>query len=315
MFKEEQFSIFGLACYPLFSIMVFCAICGSANDASAQTTADHRLHSGKITKSFTEPIQKSVAASAEVGIIANAFVKEGDRVRKGDPLAEVNQAVLIESLAIAQARAESTARLDAAASQMGLIKSQLDAIESLVSGGHTNRFEVEQKHSEYQNAYAEHRAAQDELKLARLEVNRIKAQIADRVIVSPIDGFVTEIHKQLGENVSNTEPQYATVVRVDELKVRFYLDASTLKNARVGDIVSVQVGSQRSQATASVTFVSPVIDPDSGLGRLDVKLDNHELKFQSGIICFWEGNQEVPERAANLLGLELETGNKIRLKR
>ena len=267
----------------LQALLVAAATFGLTEDATAQ----HQLDSSRITKSFTEPIEKSVAASAEIGIIAASFVKEGDQVYVGDPLAEINQTVLQESLAIAVARAESTARLDVAASQVELLKSQLEAINSLVEGGHTNRFEVEQKNSEYLTAYSEFRAAKDEVKLAKLEVNRIKAQLADRTIKSPIDGFVTEIHKQLGENVSNNEPQYATVVRVDELKVRFYLDAATLKNTRVGDQVSVQIGNERSQAMATVIFVSPIIDPDSGLGRLEIKVPNHELEFQSGVVCYW----------------------------
>lgn len=273
--------------------------------------AQDRLHSGRISKSFTEPIQKSVAASAEIGVIAIAHVKEGDRVRTGDPLAQISLSDLKETLAIVQASAESTARLDAASSQVKLIKSQLQAIESLVSGGHTNRFEVEQKESEYQNAYAEQRAAEDELKLAQLEVDRIKAQVEERLIKSPIDGFVTKIHKQLGENISNSEPQYATVVRVNELKVRFYLDPSTLRDTQIGDIVSIEVGPERSRATASVTFISPVIDPDSGLGRLDVQLDNHDFKIQSGIVCFWGGARKAlrdlspPENAAQLPMIEL----------
>ena len=260
-------------------------------------TAQHQLDSSRITKSFTEPIEKSIAASAEIGIISASFVKEGDRVNVGDPLAEINQTVLQESLAIAVARSESTARLDVAASQTEMLKSQKEAVNSLVEGGHTNRFEVEQKESEYLTAYSEYRAAKDELKLAALEVNRIKAQIADRTIKSPINGFVTEIHKQLGENVSNNEPQYATVVRVDELKVRFYLDAGTLKHSRVGDQVSVQIGNERSQATATVIFVSPIIDPDSGLGRLEIKIPNHDFKFQSGVVCFWS-KQNTAENMA-----------------
>ena len=250
-----------------------------------QTQRGH--NSDRITKAFTEPIKKSIAASAEIGIIAVAHVKEGDRVRVGEPLAEINQMVLKESLAIAQARAESTARLDAATSQMELTKSQMEAIEALVPGGHTNKYEVDQKQSEYQVAFAEYRAAQDELMLAKLEVKRIEAQIADRTIVSPINGFVTEIHKQLGENVSNSEPQYATIVRVDELKVRFYLDAATLKRTTVGENVSILIGDERLKSDAVVTFISPIIDPDSGLGTLDVKIDNHDLQIQSGISCFW----------------------------
>ena len=269
-------------------------VCVSCLIVTDQVDAQQKLHSGRITKSFTEPIERSVAASAEIGIIAVAHVTEGDRVRVGDPLAEINQAVLKESLAIAEARAGSTARLDAATSQVELTKSQLVAVQELVAGGHTNKFEVDQKESEYQVAYAELRSAQDELMLAKLEVNRIKAQIQDRIIKSPIDGFVTEIHKQPGENVSNSEPQYATVVRVDELKVRFYLDAEALQDNRPGDRVSISVGQNRTRAEAVVTFVSPVIDPDSGLGRLDVKINNSGLEIQSGISCFWEGTKLAP---------------------
>ena len=106
------------------------ALCVTTLGLVENATAQHQLDSSRITKSFTEPIEKSVAASAEVGIIAASFVKEGDRVNVGDRLAEINQTVLQESLAIAVARAESTARLDVAASQVELLKSQLEAINS-----------------------------------------------------------------------------------------------------------------------------------------------------------------------------------------
>lgn len=269
--------------------------------ASVASLASAQMHEGRITRSFTEPIEKSVSASAESGIVAIAHVREGDRVRVGDPLASINHNVLIETLAIAVATSESTARYDAAKSQLELIESQLEAVNSLVSGGHTNKFEVEQKTAEHQQATAEMRAAQDELKLAALEVKRIRAQIQDRIVKSPINGFVTEIHKQPGENVSQNEPQYATIVRVDQLKVRFYLDATTLKNSKVGDVVSLGVGASKKATSGTISFVSPVIDPDSGLGRLDVVIENNDLAIQSGIPCYWQANKSaVAERSPQL---------------
>lgn len=272
-----------------FLVRVTClaCVCGMATIGSTPATAKQNLHSGRITKSFTEPIEKSVAASPEPGIVAKSFVKEGDRVQVGDRLAALNHAVLKESLTIAIARAESTARLDAAKSQLTMTKSQLEAIESLVEGGHTNKFEVEQKQAEYEVAYAELRTAEDEQKLNKLEVARIRAQLNDRFITSPIDGYVTEVHKQPGENISNNEPEYATVVRVEQLKVRFYLDSDTLHTTNVNDVVTVLVGRSRSRHDATVTYVSPVIDPDSGLGRLDVTIENPDMKIQSGVICLW----------------------------
>ena len=257
-------------------------------------------HKGRITHSFTEPIEKSIAASAETGIVAIAHVKEGDRVRIGQKLASINHNVLKETLAIAIAESESTTRLDAATAQLALLESQLDAVSSLIPGGHTNQYEVQQKRTEHQQAVSELRASQEELKLAALEVGRIKAQIQDRIIKSPIDGVVTEIHKQPGENVSNNEPQYATIVRVDELKVRFYLDAKTLRNTSVGDQISLGIGPEKSRKTGTVSFVSPVIDPDSGLGRLDVVIDNRDLSVQSGIACYWQAKETTASQSIQI---------------
>ena len=264
-------------------------------------SANAQLHEGRITQAFTEPFETCISASGETGIISVAHVREGDRVSVGTPLAAINHNVLKQSLAIAEATAASTARLDTARSQLEIINSQLQAINSLVNDGHTNRFEVQQKTAEYHQAVSEMRAAEDELKLAGLEVKRIQAQIEDRIIKSPINGFVIEIHKQLGENVSNNEPQFATIVRVDKLKVRFYLDAETLRKSKMGDAVSIRVGPQKRAASAVISFVSPVIDPDSGLGRLDIVIDNADYSIQSGTDCFWvDGKQSVADRSIQI---------------
>ena len=266
--------------------------------ASVTSVASAQLHEGRITDSFTEPIEKSVSASADAGIIVTAHVREGDRVRVGDPLASINHSVLKQTLAIAVATAQSTARLDSARSQFQLVESQLNAITGLVSGGHTSPYEVEQKKAEHQQAIAEFRSAEEEIALAKLEVKRIQAQINDRIIKSPIDGFVTEIHKQPGENVSQNAPEYATIVRVDQLKVRFYLDSKTLLNSTVGDKVSLGIGAEKKPIYGSISFISPVIDPDSGLGRLDVVIENRDLSIQSGIACYWQSNSSTASKLA-----------------
>lgn len=269
----------------------------------ASSTSLGQSNSRQIKKTFTEPIQESVAASAESGIISKVFVSEGDIVNVGDPLATLNNAVLERSLAIAKLRAESTARLEAAKSELEIKRSQLEAVKKLVDGGHTNPFEVDQKKSEFQQALAELRAAEDEIQLNQLEVNRIQAQLDDRIIKSPIAGVVTELHKELGESISANEPNFATVVRINELRVRFYLNASILRRLEVGQQAVVLVGEEQVQTRGTITFVSPVINPESGLGRLDVRLDNQNLAIQSGVVSLWREHgvagtqiQEPPHR-------------------
>ena len=264
-------------------LLLSCTVC-NAQLADSQAV---------VTKSFTEPIEQSIVASSEGGVVVNAFIEEGDAVSVGQSLAVLDNEVLVQAEKIAVARSESTAARDAAASRVELLKVQKETIESLIDGGHVNNYEVQQKHIEFVNAMAELKAADDELRLNKIEVDRSRAQLNRRTIKSPINGFVTTIHKQLGEHVSTTEPQYATIVRIDELKVRFYLDADTLDRVQAGDEVEVLVGDNLTSKKAVVKFVSPVIDPDSGTGRVEVIINNKDLQIRSGTACLWRNHDAI----------------------
>ena len=250
---------------------------------AGQPIAGNRTrHTGRIIRSFTEPYLRSVAASPVSGIVAEVVSQEGDRVGVGDPLAILNCGVLEATLEIARARATGTARLDATRIHYELVKAQLETLHTLKDSGHANRYELDQKNSEFQKALAEFRSAEEAQLLARLEVKRIEAELKDRTIQSPIDGFVIEIHKQRGEHLSSTEPHYATVVSLKKLRVRFYVGAVMLHLFKPGTVVAVDLGKERKPVSAIVSFVSPTIDADSGVGRLEVLIENSDLKFQSG---------------------------------
>ena len=280
-------------------MLISCTIC------NAQQAENQAENQAVVTKSFTEPIEQSVVASSEGGVIVKAFVEEGDAVSVGQSLAVLDNEVLVQAEKIAVARSESTAARDAAASRVELLKAQKDTIESLIDGGHVNNYEVQQKHIEYVNAMAELRAANDELRLNKIEVDRSRAQLNRRTIKSPINGFITTIHKQLGEHVSNTEPQYATIVRIDQLKVRFYLDAATLDRVEPGTEVEILVGDDRTTKKALVKYVSPVIDPDSGTGRIEVVIDNQDLKIRSGAACLWHNHGAIENNAGRRANFNL----------
>ena len=276
-----QFSVFRMKLV-LSAVVISMAIVSCVD---AQTK-----HEGRVTRSFTEPIETNVVAASELGVISESKVEEGDRVSKGDPLGVLNSNVLIQTRRRAVALSQSTAIRDAAAARAEMLGSQKENLESLLPGGHVNQYEMHQKISEYENAVAEFKKSEDDLKLARIEVDRIDAEIQRRIIRSPIDGFVTRIHKKLGEQVSNNEPDYATIVRIDELKVKFFLDSSTLDSIEDGSAVTVLLGKKRKPVAARVIYVSPIIDPDSGTGRVEVAIENQEYKIRSGTVCYFDDN-------------------------
>ena len=278
-------------------------LCATLLATIPSVCAAQALHRGVVTRSFTEPIEKSVVASTENGVVQRARVREGDQVGAGDPLAELNHGVLLQTKRQAVARAKSTAKRDAAKSRFQLVMAQKQTLEGLIAEGHVNNYELQQKTTEYNNAVAEYRDAEDELVMNRIEVDRIEAQIQERIIKSPINGVVVKIHKQPGEHVSTNEPEYATVVRIDKLKSKFYLKADVLNRTRVGETVEVYIGEDRLKKKAVVAYVSPVIDPDSGTGRIEVEINNENQTLQSGTVCVWGDSSKSVSSAQRPRGI------------
>jgi len=186
----------------MFKAILFCALSPALflNLASAQKQNQQpalQEYDGQIKRTFTEPIEQSIVSSTEVGVLKRITVKEGDYVSAGQLLGELDNQILRQSLRMAKARSQSTAQLDALRSRMKMLEKRTKKVDELVAGGHANPYEREQIVAEFETATSEFRAAEDELHLNLIEVDRIQAQLLQRSIKSPFDGFVVTIHKSL----------------------------------------------------------------------------------------------------------------------
>ncbi len=263
-----------------FAPLKFCAtlvvmlIFGSSADA-------------QIIRTFTEPFLKSDVAAAESGFIVEINVREGDVVKRGDVLAQLDHEVLSQSLRQAEAKAESTAKVRAYKAALDLAARRVENLSQLISDGHANPHEVEQSRAEYDKAFADHVLAEEERRLASIEVDRIKAQLNTRSIRSPMNGVVVELHREIGEYISSNDPKFATIVKLDRLRARFYLGMDQIQRLKKGGSASILVG--KKPTTGIIAYVSPVMDPDSGTGRVDVLINNEESEFCCGNRCQWVG--------------------------
>ncbi len=246
---------------------------------------------GQIETTFTEPAVSSELAFAEGGIVQTIHVKPGDFVTKGSIVAELRSHVLRRTLASAEAKANSQARINAVKAKLRLSIQKHESLKKLDRNGFANRQEVLRATTEFEQAEAELQLASDEREIAKLEVKQIEAQLERRVVRSPFDGHIIEVHKEVGEYVSGAEPQFATLVVLENLRARFYLLESQATELAVGDQVRVEVGNRL--ANARVVFVSPIIDPDSRTLRVEVEIDNSNRAFVSGESCRWTGGERI----------------------
>ena len=237
---------------------------------------------GKRIEGFTEPAHTIAVAAAENGIVQEVRVELGQAVKKGEVLGTLDDEVLKATLEIAQLKANSTAAIDAAKAELEIKQQKLTALNDINRNGGGSREEHSRAKADVELARAKLKAAEEGLAADRLEVKRTEAQLQRRTIRSPIDGVITEIHREPGEFLSITEPKVFTVVRLDRLRAKFYVPADVAHRFSKGHRVKLAGQTDEKPLTGEVEFVSPVTHAESGLVRVDVMLDNRDARLRSG---------------------------------
>ena len=234
---------------------------------------------------FTEPYRTIHVAAPESGIVTNLAVREGDRVKRGQVLAELDLSVWLAALEIAKKRMELQGRLQSAKAELRIRKVRLSKLEALRTKGYARQEEVDRAKADMEIASAGLLAAQEEQLIRKLEYAKIKAQVERRTIRSPIAGVVTKLHKEEAEFVAPNDPQILTIVQLDPLRATF--SVSPIQAVRLSKLQKVRVSftDLPQSAEAAVEFISPVTDAESGTVRIKVIIDNPKSLYRSGERC------------------------------
>ncbi len=234
---------------------------------------------------FTEPVKTIELAASETGTLAHLDVKRGDRVAAAKVIGSLDTEVLHATREFAIAKQDSQAKLKAARIRLDRAKENYDKLKQLRDEGHGGKRELQIAESDYELALTDVEAVEEEMKLAKLDIRRIDAEIRRRQVSSPIDGVVSEIHREVGEYVSANDPNVLTIVDLRKLRIRYYVPTSAAEQFNVGDTLGVRLVHNRITHDARIDFIAPVIDADSNTIRVDLLIDNREGKLRSGRRC------------------------------
>lgn len=241
----------------------------------------------EVTGSVSAWDPLAIGAEATGLAIEQILVEEGDRVRRGQVLALLNDSVLQAQRSQAQARLRSA---DVATSQRrsALIKSEVTYKEALAN---QRRYEdlFRQGAISSQEVLARQTAAQgskadlDQARLGidaalgstaenRAQLAQIQAQIAQTRILAPDDGLISRRDAHIGDIVSSSKTLFA-MVRDNRLELRAQVPEVDLPKIRPGQRVRVTSDADPTMAvTGRVRQISPLVDDRTRLGtaRIDV---------------------------------------------
>lgn len=246
---------------------------------------------------FLEPYKTIDVAANESGIIDVLEVVEGQIVKKGQPVAVLDNDVHKVALEIAKRSAAAKGQLNGASAELKLATIRLRKLEALRQKDHATPEEINRAELDVATAEARLQIAQETLEIRAAEYERYRIQLERRTVRSPIDGVVTVVHREQGEFVSPNEPVVVSVVQLDPLIASFSVPVATANSLSARQSVRLNLASSNLLVEGQVEFISPLTNPQTGTVTIKVRIPNSEGKLRSGEKCQFGGGDPTPTEA------------------
>jgi len=224
----------------------------------------------------------------KAGIIEKIFVKEGDRVKKGQILVQLDNVDARLQLDMSEARVkEAEASLEA--NRTTLARYQR-LFETKVIPQQT-----------YDDLHLKVKLDDARLTLAMAELNLAKQNLLDHQIVSPIEGVVNVKIAALGEHV-NVAPkdEILKIVQMDPLEIEFYVPENLAGVIHIGSKIQFSVKAfSEEKFSAVLRFISPTADPNTRNVKMKALVQNPNYRLKPGF--FAEVSVRTGENPAALI--------------
>jgi RND family efflux transporter MFP subunit len=256
----------------LVALLLTAGPCGWAQDTA-------------VISGITEPYEDVTLSLTVSGTIVETRFKQGDAVKKGQVILTLDHR--LEQLDVERRKLlwQSTAEVEAATARVATLKQQFESTKELFeSTGSVSREELDALELEYTLAVAEENRLRMEEDRQKIEYEMALETLEKRILRSPITGILIQYFLKKGESC---EPEQPLVQMVDVSKARLVCTVEeplgrTFKTGQRVDM-SIRTGSTTIPKKGTIVFVSPVVDPASGLLELKAEFENADLAVRPGV--------------------------------
>ncbi|RYD72692.1 MAG: efflux RND transporter periplasmic adaptor subunit [Verrucomicrobiaceae bacterium] len=200
--------------------------------------------------------QVSVSSPVLQEVIREVLVNEGDTVKEGQPIVQLENAK--EELAVQEGeRLVENAKFVAKGMQ-ALADDKMGSREQALK-------------------------AQTELRLAEIRLAASQVALKEKTVRAPLNGIVVKKHKESGESVDRAE-KLIDIVNIDQVYVQFYVNPKLLPDLQQDSEVTVRFAEPiNAKFQGKIDFIAPNIDASSGLLRVKVLIDNPDHVIKAGL--------------------------------
>ncbi|MCB0451582.1 MAG: efflux RND transporter periplasmic adaptor subunit [Aequorivita sp.] len=214
---------------------------------------------------------QNVVLNAEYsGVLTNVYVKEGQRVSKGQRLAKIDDGGMSSQVAQQEA-------------QLALAKTTFERQERLWQQKIGSEIQYLQAKTNYE--------------AAKNATQQMRSQLAKTLITAPFSGVVDEIISDPGQVVVPGQTPIIRLVNLSNMYVKASIPETYLKNIKKGTQVMVKLASINEEFTGTVRQVSNYINPNNRSFEIQVEIPNKDGLVKPNLIATVKVNDYSAENA------------------
>ncbi len=218
------------------------------------------------------------------GRITALSVKLGDRIRRGQVLAKIEDRELVEQVRQAQAShqvAEATIRQREA--DLNLAETNVERSRNLFGRQLLPKQTLDDSEARYISAVAALDLARAQLAQSEARLEELKINLANTNVISPVDGFVSRRNLDVGAFASQNQP-VASVVDISSLRLVANVVERDLKAVNVGDRAQVEVDAFPGEKfSGRIARLAPVLDPSTRTAPMEIEILNPQFRLKPGM--------------------------------
>ena len=217
-----------------------------------------------LFKHYTE-VQGDVATKQNIiiypeysGLLEKVYVKEGDKVSKGQILAKIDD---------------------------GGLSSQLSQLESRASLAKTTYERQKRLWDQNIGSEIEYLQAKTNYESAQKAVDQLKSQLGKTIVRAPFSGTIDNVISDEGQVVSPGANQLFRLVNLNDMYVEANVPENYLSKIQEGTSVVVKIEAINKTFEGKVRQVGNFISPDNRTFRIEVAIPNKENLVKPNLIA------------------------------
>jgi len=210
---------------------------------------------GAIAARYDMPI----ANEGDTGRIVAVYVEAGDKVKRGQLLARIDDSVLVQQVH----RLEAS--LEQARAQAALSAAEYRRAEGVASAGALSAEDIEKRRATSVTDAAN-------VKVVAAQLAEAEARLARTHIVAPVEGTVLTRHAEVGQIANPGGDPLFRLESGGEVEMRGQIAEQDLAQVKTGQAATVYLTGIERPFTGQVRLLGAIIDPQTRLGDIRIRL-------------------------------------------